>query len=88
MITGILMALLIGAYIFLKISNTNAKLAEKDAMRAAEAEAARQAAEEAEEEEQIRAEAIDVEAEVIGEDAEPAPADVMDDEPVEQTADI
>ena len=60
MFTGFLLAVLAIAYIFLKVSNTRAKLAEKDARRAAE-----EAAEKEAEEEMLMAEAVDVEPEVI-----------------------
>ena len=64
----ILIIVLICAYIFLKVSNTRAKFAEADAKREAEEEAARQAAEKEAEEAVLRAEAIDVDPEVIDEE--------------------
>lgn len=64
-----LVVLLAIVYIILKMINTNAKLKEKEAERAAEKEA-RIAEEEAFEEDEItRAEAVDVEPEIV-EDAE------------------
>ena len=68
--------ILVVAYIVLKTINTRARFAEADARREAEEQAAKLAAEEAAEEEEIRAAAVDVDAEVIedGEkifDAEP-----------------
>lgn len=56
-------------YIILKIINTNAKLNEREAQRAAEEEAKRAEEEAFEEDEITRAEAVDVEPEVV-EDAE------------------
>ena len=56
-------------YVILKIINTNAKLNEREAQRAAEAEARRAEEEAFEEDEITRAEAVDVEPEVV-EDAE------------------
>ena len=61
MITGTLLAILAIAYIVLKISNTRAEFARRDAQRLREQQ-------EAEEEEEIRRTAIDVEAETIDND--------------------
>ena len=52
-------------YIILKVINTNAKFRERDAQNAAEEEARRAAAEEFEEDEITRAEAVDVDPEVV-----------------------
>ena len=61
-----LVLILAAAYIILKVVNTNARLRERDAQRAAEEEA-RQAEEEAYAEDELtRAEAVDVDPDVIG----------------------
>ena len=60
-----LILLLAAIYIVLKIINTNAKLNEREARLAAEEEARKAAEEEFEEEEMVRAEAVDVDAEVV-----------------------
>jgi len=65
---GKLIVLLAIIYIVLKMINTNAKLRERDARRAAEEEQRRLEAEEAEDEELTRMEAVDVEADVIEDD--------------------
>ena len=65
MFTGTLLAILAVAYIFLKISNTRAEFARRDAERLREQQAAEAAMEEAAEEEEIRRTAIDVEAKTI-----------------------
>ena len=68
-----LMIILGVIYICLKVYNTNDELKRRDAKRAAEerarAEAMEEALEEAEEEEEIRSNAVDVDAEVV-DDAE------------------
>ena len=68
MITGTLLAFLAIAYIVLKISNTRAEFARRDAERLRQQQAAEAAMEEAAEEEEIRMTAIDVEAETIDND--------------------
>ena len=65
MITGLLLAVLALVYIVLKISNTRAEFARRDAERLREQQAAEAAMEEAAEDEEIRRTAIDVEAETI-----------------------
>lgn len=62
-----LILVLAAIYIVLKIINTNAKLNERDARLAAEEEARRAEEAEFEEEEMVRAEAVDVEPEVVEE---------------------
>ena len=68
MITGTLLAFLAIAYIVLKISNTRAEFARRDAERLRQQQAAEAAMEEAAEEEEIRMTAIDFEAETIDND--------------------
>ena len=68
MFTAILLGILAIAYIVLKTLNMRAKFEEEDARRLAEEQAAAAEAEEAAEEEMIRAEAVDVDAEVIEND--------------------
>ena len=68
MITGFLLAVLAIAYIVLKILNTRAEFARRDAERMRREQEAEAAMEEAEEEEEIRRTAIDVEAETIDND--------------------
>ena len=65
MITGTLLAILAIAYIVLKISNTRAEFARRDAQRLREQQEAEAAMEELAEEEEIRRSAVDVEAETI-----------------------
>lgn len=65
MFVGSLIVILAIAYILLKVSNMRARFAEADAKREAEEEAERLEAEEAAEDAMTRAEAVDVEAEVI-----------------------
>ena len=64
MITTLLVILAV-AYVVLKVINTRAKFAEEDARRLAEQKKAEVEAEEAAEDEMIRAEAVDVDAEVV-----------------------
>lgn len=67
-------------YIVLKTANMRARFAEEDAKRErAEAEA-EAAAEEAAKDDQLRADAVDVEPEVIGEEAEDA-AEITSEQP-------
>ena len=68
MITGFLLAVLAIAYIVLKILNTRAEFARRDAERMRREQEAEAAMEETEEEEEIRRTAIDVEAETIDND--------------------
>ena len=67
MFTAFLLGVLAVAYIVLKTLNMRAKFAEEDARRLEEEEKARAEAEAAAEDEMIRAEAVDVEAEVVKE---------------------
>ncbi|NLA52458.1 MAG: hypothetical protein GX860_10115 [Alcaligenaceae bacterium] len=69
MFTAFLLGALAIAYIVLKTLNTKARFEEADARRLAEEQRAKAAAEEAAEEEQMRAEAIDVDPEVIDNEA-------------------
>ena len=69
MFTAFLLGALAIAYIVLKTLNTKARFEEADARRLAEEQRANAAAEEAAEEEQMRAEAIDVDPEVIDNEA-------------------
>lgn len=68
MFTMFLLGVLAVAYIVLKTLNMRAKFAEEDARRLAEEQAAEAAAEEEAEAEMVRAEAVDVDAEVIEND--------------------
>ena len=68
MITGFLLAVLAIAYIVLKVINTRAEFARRDAERLRREQEAEAALEEAEEEEEIRRTAVDVEAETIDND--------------------
>lgn len=61
-----LVLILAAAYIILKVVNTNARLRERDAQRAAEEEARQAEAEAYAEDELTRAEAVDVDPDVIG----------------------
>ena len=65
MITGFLLAVLALAYILLKVSNTRAEFARRDAQKQRELQEAEAAMEEMAEEEEIRRSAVDVEAETI-----------------------
>ena len=65
-------------YIVLKILNTRAKFAEADARREAEEQRLREEAEAEAEDELTRAEAVDVDAEVIKDGAEDAVAEVVE----------
>ena len=65
-----LLVVLTVAYIVLKVLNTRARFAEEDARREAEEEAAAKAADELAEEDEIRAGAVDVEAETVEESEE------------------
>ena len=65
MFTAFLLAALAIAYIVLKTLNMRARFAEEDARRLAEQKKAEAEAEEAAEDEMIRAEAVDVDAEVM-----------------------
>ncbi len=65
MITMFLLGALAIAYVILKTLNMRAKFAEEDARRLAEEQKARAEAEEAAEDEMMKAEAIDVDPEVI-----------------------
>ena len=65
MITGFLLAVLAIAYVLLKVSNTRAEFARRDAQRQRELQEAEAAMEEMAEEEEIRRSAVDVEAETI-----------------------
>lgn len=65
MLTMFLLGTLAIAYIVLKTLNMRAKFAEEDARRLAEEQKARAEAEEAAEDEMMKAEAIDVDPEVI-----------------------
>lgn len=67
-----LFCLLGAVYIVLRVLNTRARFAEEDARREAEEQAAMAEAEEEAEDAMMRAEAIDVEPEVV--DSEPAEA--------------
>ena len=68
MITGILLAVLAVAYIVLKVINTRAEFARRDAEMARREQEALEAMEEAEEEEEIRRTAVDVDAETVGDE--------------------
>lgn len=68
MFTAILLGILAVAYVVLKTLNMRAKFAEEDARRLAEEQAAEAEAQEAAEAEMIRAEAVDVDAEVTDND--------------------
>ena len=63
-----LICILAVVYVFLKVSNTRARFAERDAENARKAAEEAAAAKEAAEDEMIRAEALDVDAEVIEND--------------------
>lgn len=65
MFTAFLLGALAIAYIVLKTLNMRARFAEEDARRLAEQKKAEAEAEEAAEDEMIRAEAVDVDAEVM-----------------------
>ena len=65
MITFALLVILAVAYVFLKVSNVRAEFARKDAEMLREEQAAREAMEEAEVEAEMRASAVDVEAETM-----------------------
>lgn len=70
MFTAFLLGALAIAYIVLKTLNMRARFAEEDARRLAEQKKAEEEAEAAAEDEMIRAEAVDVDAEVISNDEE------------------
>lgn len=65
MITGSILLILAIVYIILKVSNTRAEFARRDAERIRREQEAEAAMEEAAEEEEIRDNAVDVEAETI-----------------------
>ena len=70
MFTAFLLGALAIAYIVLKTLNMRARFAEEDARRLAEQKKAEEEAEAAAEDEMIREAAVDVDAEVIGNDDE------------------
>ena len=70
MFTAFLLGALAIAYIVLKTLNMRARFAEEDARRLAEQKKAEAEAEEAAEDEMIRAEAVDVDAEVMDNEEE------------------
>ena len=82
MFTFSILVILAVAYVILKTLNVRAEFARRDAERAREEQAAMEAMEEAEEEAEIRASAIDVDAETIDND-EPDD-EVFEVEPAEE----